>query len=344
MAWLNFWLAAALACLGVGLTLGYARKAGMLAHPGARDSHHSPIPTGGGLGMITALALFSWLPLAGPHLDSWWRALLVPAALLMCVLGWLDDRHPLSWKLRLSVQVAVSIGLLVLLPQLGSMEWSADGLQTHVLPGWLAWPILLLCLVGIMNVYNFMDGSNGMAGSQGLFAGLMLAWLGVQAGQAGFALAALLVAAACLGFLPWNLPRARIFMGDAGSIPLGLLLGALCLLAAGQGMLPLPAVLLVLGVFLVDAGLTLIRRLIRGERWYTAHRQHLYQKLIDQGWTHTQALLLYQGINCLLIAPAMVIMAHNQQLVWPLTGTLIALLVAAWTIASLKLGNDLEGQ
>ena len=344
MAWLSFWLAAALSCLGVWLTLAYGRRAGMLAHPGVRDGHRLPTPTGAGLGLVAALVAVSYLPMTAEFLATWWQAVLVPAALLLCLVGWLDDRHPLSWKLRLAVQVAVSIGLLTLLPYLDSVEWLPDELHIPMLSAWFAWPALLLYLVGTMNAYNFMDGSNGMAGAQGLFAGLMLAWLGAEAGQAGFALASLLLAGVCLGFLPWNLPRAKTFMGDAGSVPLGLLLAALCLVAAGLGLLPLPAVLLVLAVFLVDAGLTLARRLIGGERWYTAHRQHLYQKLIDRGWTHMQALLLYQGINWLLIAPAMVVMAHERQLVWPLTGTLIALLVAAWTIASLKLGNDLEGQ
>jgi len=137
---------------------------------------------------------------------------------------------------------------------------------------WLALAAFVATLV-LTNVWNFMDGINGLAASQALLAAVGLAWM---AGGA-WGLLALALAASCAGFLPFNFPRARIFMGDVGSGAIGFALGALCAVAGARVGEKFALVLLPVSVFLVDSSLTLLRRLLRGERWWTPHTQHAYQ-------------------------------------------------------------------
>lgn len=303
----------------------YARSSGMLDLPGTRQSHSQPTPTGAGAGMVAALVMGSVLTNLLMPLAREWMVVVLPATVLLSALGWLDDRRGVSAAIRLAVQVLVSFALLALLP-VGLVSLS-----------WWSWLLCALALVGVMNAYNFMDGSNGMAGFQGAFAGLLLAGLYWQAAAPELAVPALLLAAACLGFLPVNFPLARVFMGDSGSVPLGFGLAALIGLGINQGVLSLPVGLMVLGVFLVDSSLTLLKRVFQGERWYTAHKQHVYQRLIAQGWPHSRVLLLYQAINMFLVAPVILLARMYPNLAWTLAGVVFLLLTTGWYLASLRL-------
>lgn len=325
----QFMATAALAFTGVGLATSWARRQGVLALPGERQSHQVATPTGGGIGMVAAVLLAALLPGPGAGLPPAWTAGVLPGLAILSLVGWLDDRYTVHAALRLVVQVAVSLWLLACLRN----GWSAGGQAS-----WSAAPALL-GLVGLMNAWNFMDGSNGMAGGQGLFTGLVLAGLFALAGQPGLALAALGVAAACAGFLPWNIPRARVFMGDAGSVPLGFALGGLLLLGWQSGALSLAVAVLLPALFWVDAGLTLGRRFLRGEQWYTAHRQHVYQRLILDGRSHKQVLALYQAINLFVVLPGVVLGTVYPGSAWPVTGILILVMITAWQFASLKAGE-----
>ena len=192
-------------------------------------------------------------------------------------------------------------------------------------------------LVWLMNLYNFMDGSHGMAGFEGVFVAscfTVLAWL---SDHTALALLGGVIAGACAGFLPWNFPRPRIFMGDAGSVPLGFMLGVLLALGLVESAITLPQALLLLIVFLVDASLTLLRRVIRGERWYTPHKQHVYQRLIAQGWTHSRVLLAYQAINLVVVVPALVLVNKVPAYTWPVTALVVVALSAGWYAASSRL-------
>lgn len=195
-----------------------------------------------------------------------------------------------------------------------------------------------LFLLWMTNLYNFMDGSNGMAGLQGVFAGCVLAWLFALAGDAPSMLLALLLAAACAGFLPWNLGHARVFMGDVGSLFLGFSIAALLLFGIGGGAMSLPAALLVMALFLADSSLTLASRVIRGERWYNAHRQHLYQRLIAHGWSHGRVAALYQAINLLLVLPGIWVAVMFPALAWPVAIGVALFLGLSWYLLTKKFG------
>ncbi len=310
-------LAAVLSWALTGLARIYAVRAGLVDHPGERHSHQAPTPRGGGLGPVLALLAVAALPLPF-QLPAWWWNCLAPALGGIALLGWWDDHRSLSVRLRLGVQAAIIAWLLFCFLSAG---WAAT-LPALVLAGlFLAW---------MTNLYNFMDGSDGMAGLQGVFAGLVLAWLYARAGDPATASLALLLAAVCLGYLPWNLPRARIFMGDVGSLTLGFCFGALLLRGFVEGAIALPVGLLVMGLFLTDSTATLLVRVMRGERWYNAHRQHLYQRLIAQGWSHGRVAVFYQAVNLVLVLPGIGVAVRYPELAWPVALILASVFVIGW--------------
>jgi UDP-N-acetylmuramyl pentapeptide phosphotransferase/UDP-N-acetylglucosamine-1-phosphate transferase len=309
----------------VGLLLLLSRQLGVYALPGARQSHEGVVPTGGGIGLIVAIALVTASLPGALSLPDAWAHWVIPGALLLSLIGWLDDRRPVSPLLRLLVQLAVSFGLLAFIEMKG-MDWP--------------WPVFIaggVMLVWLMNLYNFMDGSHGMAGFQGVFISGGLAILAWSQGHLQLAVAGGITAMACAGFLPWNFPRPRIFMGDAGSVPLGFMLGALLVFGLVESVLSLPQALLLFSVFLVDASLTLFKRVIRGERWYTPHRKHVYQRLIAQGWPHSRVLLIYQAINLVVVVPALVLVNEVPAYAWLVTVLVAVAMSAGWYGASSRL-------
>lgn len=261
-----FVLPFALAAAGTWLALRYARKRGLLDQPGERRSHAVATPRGGGVSIAAAL-LVAILVLGYRHPEL--RPLLQAGALgliLVATVGWIDDHRPLSARARLAAH-ALSAGLLA-----AAVLLSGHGLLLAV----IAFGAVLV----LVNVWNFMDGINGLAASQAAIAALgyaLVAGAGEPAGALGLALAG-----ACCGFLPFNFPTARIFLGDVGSGALGqglALLAVLLMLAPPAGFAPSLWLLLVLplAAFLVDATLTLGRRVLRHEPWWEPHVQHAYQ-------------------------------------------------------------------
>ena len=197
-------------------------------------------------------------------------------------LGFYDDLRDLSPLFRFLVQFVSALLLLVilapLLPDLSLWKWA--------LPGW-AWVVPgAIWVVWMLNLYNFMDGIDGLAGGEAAVASsfffLVFAWYG----QSGWAVANLVVAAASMGFLVHNWPPARIFMGDAGSAFLGAFYGMQSVVAALSTPVPFPVLVLPFVNFILDTTFTLILRLIRREKWYQAHRSHFYQRMTDLGMTH----------------------------------------------------------
>jgi UDP-N-acetylmuramyl pentapeptide phosphotransferase/UDP-N-acetylglucosamine-1-phosphate transferase len=314
----------ALSFLLTGLAARYSRWRGLIDQPGERQSHSVPTPRGGGIGLV--LALVAGSVAAAGMLDPFWLQAVLPAVALLALLGWWDDHSSLSARFRFLVQLAVSFYLLWCLANQG---WNTQPLMLAVAALFLLW---------MTNLYNFMDGSNGMVGSQGVFAGIVLAVLFAMAERSGLALASAMLAAACLGFLPWNVGRARVFMGDAGSIALGFAFGALLIGGVATAAFPLPVALLVMLVFLADASMTLLMRVIRRERWYNPHRQHLYQRLIASGRTHGSVLLFYQLINLMLVVPGIVLAIRFPGLAWVVTLALVLTLGAGWYLMTRRTG------
>lgn len=256
----------------------------LMDQPGERRSHRVPTPRGGGIAIVGAvLCAIVWLA-AGAAEQRLPLSLVALGTALVAGIGWIDDHRPLSPWLRLAVHAAASALLAAALLRVGAGPVSAG--------------IAFVLAMALTNVWNFMDGIDGIATTQAAIVALAIAGL-AGAGIAGWI--AIGLAAACLGFLPFNFPRARIFLGDVGSGALGYLLAALAAWSAISWqdwlLLCLP-----MSAFLVDAGLTLAARMVRGEAWWTPHVQHVYQRLSRRWRSHVAVTVLYCGWAILGVA------------------------------------------
>lgn len=246
--------------VGAWLARGYAQRRSLLDHPGERRSHAVPTPRGGGVAIAVSLLLATaWLAMRMPEQRPVLAGFGVGLAMVSLV-GWLDDHRPLSPWLRLAVHAAAGLVFAV-------GAWGQGG-------DWRVAALGFVATLALVNVWNFMDGIDGLAATQAILVVVVPA---LSAGGAGLALGLALVGST-LGFLPWNFPRARLFLGDVGSGALGFAIGALVAMAAATGGTEVLALsLLPLSAFLVDAGMTLASRVVRRERWWQPHVTHAFQ-------------------------------------------------------------------
>lgn len=260
----------------LGLLLWLLRDSRWLPmdHPNARSLHHRPIPRVGGLAIMTGITVAALLM----PLQAWtW---LVPT-LILAGISLLDDWRGLPVGVRLVVHLTVSI-------------WLCAGLLPEA--GWYAWFAIALSMVWMTNLYNFMDGSDGLAGGMTLFGFGFYGFAAWLAGDPGFATTNFTLAAAALSFLLFNFHPARVFMGDAGSIPLGFLAATFGLIGWRSGLWSAGFPVLVFSPFIVDATVTLLHRAIRGERVWQAHKSHYFQRLVRMGWSHRRLALAEYGL------------------------------------------------
>jgi UDP-N-acetylmuramyl pentapeptide phosphotransferase/UDP-N-acetylglucosamine-1-phosphate transferase len=284
--------------LATGLVLQALRRAAILDRPNERSSHAIPTPRGGGLAiMATILPAWAVIALAG-YTD---RTPLVAAAAagVLAAVSWLDDRRGLTPATRFLVQFLCVADGLAALPGAGAVfqGW---------LPPWLDVIAAGFAWLWFINLFNFMDGIDGIAGTEAASIGIgitLLAVLHLAAGGLGIGLLGITIAASALGFLWWNWQPARLFMGDVGSVPLGYLLGWLLLLMAAAGLWA-PALILPL-YFLADASWTLTRRLLRGAKIWQAHREHFYQRAVQAGRSHAAVVRRVLLADIVLIGAAL---------------------------------------
>ncbi|MGH8475598.1 MAG: MraY family glycosyltransferase [Methylococcales bacterium] len=320
-----------------GLTcalLFYARSRSLIDIPNPRSSHQFPTPRGGGLaivivflGAVTILYIFGLLAK-----DAFLA--LCGGSVLVAGIGFWDDHDSVAPGFRLLVHGIAAIWSLVWIG--GFPAFSLGGLEID--SGIFGYPIGLLFLVWMLNLFNFMDGSDGIAGSEALFICLAAAFLcsiGPNLPGSDVDVWILLVlASGCLGFLLWNWPPAAIFMGDVGSGFLGFILGLLALMTSHQEVLNIWCWLLLFGVFIVDATVTLLRRILRGEPWTQAHCSHAYQHAVRRFQSHRSVALAVTEINILWLLP----LACLSQL-WPAIG-FICFCVAATPLIVLAYRYD----
>jgi Fuc2NAc and GlcNAc transferase len=299
MKWLFLILVFAVAVLLTGWLRRYALQQSLLDVPNERSSHASPTPRGGGMSITLVVLITVPLLAMNGNLPVMALLALLPAGVLIGMTGWLDDHSHLAipWRAASYVLAAawfawISGGLPEI--SLGSGVWKT---------GILNLPLVVLALAWLTNLYNFMDGSDALAGLQAVLAGTAGAFLFWLQGAESLAALAAVIAAAAAGFLVWNRPPARIFMGDVGSCFLGFLFG--CLAVLGENIAKLPALLwlMLLGFFFWDATCTLLMRMLRRENWYSAHRCHAYQRLIQLGWSHGRVAIAFLIYNLLILWP-----------------------------------------
>lgn len=297
---MSLWLTAAM--------FNFAQKAQLLAIPTQRSSHTVATPVGGGVAIVFAYILGIALLSAQGQL-SVREILALCMSLPVALAGFIDDRSDLNHRLRLLVQALSVIFALLLLGPLPSLNVGSFALGGMVLGGVLA----PLCLLWLTNLYNFMDGIDGLAGSQTAFVSLAAASILASNGDYPLSLLSLFVFAGSVAFTVWNWPAARIFMGDVGSGFVGMSLGVMALIAHIHGSMSLWSWFILLAVFVVDATITLLRRVVAGKAWAHAHREHAYQHMANCKNGHKTVALSVLLINTLYLLPLAVLASKHPE-------------------------------
>lgn len=294
-------IALAAAWLVTAFVRRHAARFGLIDAPNQRSSHVWPTPRGGGIGIVAgSLAAAIWLAVRG-HTDPMLTRL-IGLSLVIAVVGLRDDIRPLPAVLRFSVQVVIC-ALMVAWRPVVAIDWALVGVGVW----WI-------------NAFNFMDGIDGIAGVQAVFmlsaAGALAAMNTPEIEAAAPWVWTIAVAAASLGFLAYNWPPARIFMGDVGSTWLPFVMFGLALLTVRAGSLTWPVWAVLGAIFLGDATVTLLRRIVSGQRWFQAHRSHAYQKLALNWRSHRAVTVLVLSVDVLGLLPLATVAARTPAWGW----------------------------
>ncbi len=274
----------------------------LLDIPNERSSHSSPTPRGGGLaiaftalGGIILAAMWKWI--------DWNLAIaLTGGGSMIAAVGWIDDHRNLPALVRFAVQFLSAAWAMFWLGGLPALTVGSTQLSLGI----AGIPLGVIGIVWAINLYNFVDGIDGLAAGEAVTTGMIGGLILLAMGHYGLAMVSLLIAAANAGFLPLNWAPAKLFMGDVGSGMLGYLFAVLAIASENAGAVPLLIWVLLLGAFVFDATVTLCRRIAHGERWYHAHHSHAYQRMVQAGRSHAQVSSMILAINFVLAALAIV--------------------------------------
>lgn len=286
------------AFLATGLWLSLAQRRNWFDHPNHRSSHVIPTPKSGGAGFVLAFTVFALSLYAGQVL-TFNQMLLASSALLLAVTGFLDDLRPLGIATRIGMQIVSSALALYLLGYIPPLVFPWGPIESY----WVTAFMLVAGMVWLINLYNFMDGIDGLAATEAIFFCLALALLCRTANLPMAAMLSLGLAVAVSGFLYFNLPPAKLFMGDLGSNYLGYLLAIIGGIAMQSGSVNVWTLLVLLGVFIVDATVTLVGRMRGGYVWYHAHRTHAYQQAAVRWQSHGKVVVAVALVNVLWLLP-----------------------------------------
>ncbi len=305
-------LAFFVAALATGASIPWLRRAGAIADENHRTLHIGQIPKGGGLPVLASVIVALYL--TGAPFDG----LVLALALALALVSFVNDLRSLPTLLRLAAQIAAATVVAISMP-------GTSQLLAGLVPLWLDRLIIILGLVWMMNLYNFMDGINGIAGAEtiAICTGFLAvtAVAGVVSPMSSLATAIL---GATAGFLVWNLrSHAKVFLGDAGSVPLGFLMGVLMIEVAIAASWA--AALILPGIFIADATLTLVRRALAGEKFWEPHKSHVYQRATERLGAHLPVVAMISAANVCLIFIAL----------WAVSAPLLAIALAVITIAAL---------
>ena len=304
-----------LAIVLTGLVRRYALRVNLLDVPNQRSSHYVATPRGGGLGIaVVFLGVVTGLYFCGSLPTDVFSSLAV-GGVLVAGIGFVDDhRHvPANWRFLIQIIAATfAVTMLGGLPEIQLGNKSVDlGIAGDAMA--------IIFTVWLINLYNFMDGIDGIAAIEALcIAGSVIAIS--SDGDGGFITPLLVIfAATVLGFLVWNWPPAKIFMGDVGSGFIGFILAMFAIISSSMGLLPVWSWLILAGVFVVDSTITLVTRVINGEEWYSAHNSHAYQKASRRLKGHKPVTLSVLMINIFWLLPMAWFASARPEFGWWLT-------------------------
>lgn len=324
-----------LSCVIVAVTRKRAIADGALDIPNHRSSHTIPTPRGGGFSIVVTSLAAVFVLIVSHRLPVKTGFALMLGGGAVALVGWLDDRHHLGVRLRFGIHLASAVWALAMLGGLPSMRIGSVTLTS---------PIILSCLavVGIVwsaNLFNFMDGIDGIAGIQAACVGLGGGVLLVLSGDTGLAYCMFALGAASVGFLALNWHPAKIFMGDVGSGFIGFYIATVAVASENASAVPLLLWAMMMAVFVVDATATLIYRTIKGHPWSEAHRTHAYQLAVRSGLSHDRVALIVGVADCVLIGIAYLGMRRPER-----AGAMALTTLAAVFVAWLWLRRGLQSK
>jgi Fuc2NAc and GlcNAc transferase len=325
-------LAVGLSILLTGAVLRFVRLHGVIDAPNERSSHTIATPRGGGLALVVVTTLASVLLGVTGSVDAKMLIAVIGGGVAVAVTGFLDDRTSLPAGIRLAVHLAAACWAVFWLGGAPALEVAGRTID----PGWLGQIVVVLAITWTLNLFNFMDGIDGIAASEAIFvacgaAAIML----FQGSPTSVPQLGLVLGAACMGFLFWNWPPAKIFMGDVGSGFIGYVIAVLAFGAQRGDPTAVWVWLILGGVFFVDATVTLVRRLIRGDRVQDAHRTHGYQWLARCWGSHRRVTVAVLALNLLWLFPcACVAASYPHQADWIALGSLTPLVGLSLAVGS----------
>ncbi|MEA1890797.1 MAG: glycosyltransferase family 4 protein [Pseudomonadota bacterium] len=294
LIFITFFFSTLLSWLLTSRVRRYALKKDLLDIPNARSSHSVPTPRGGGLSIIIVLLLSAVASLFLPDAPVPLLVSLVLATLAYAVLGWQDDKHDLPASIRFLFQLLIATIFTAWLAWYGTPEFTLSIAGIAIILSSVLW------ITWMANLYNFMDGIDGISAVETIILGATTSYWFAMSGAISIAIICIAVAGAALGFLRWNWSPAIIFMGDVGSLALGAFFAIMAMIGSSSQDIPFSAFLILYAVYLADSGVTLLRRMIKRERWWQAHRSHFYQRAVQSGYSHAQVSLAVMVINLLL--------------------------------------------
>ena len=344
--WLWMFATGLLACLVTWLSLLYARRTNLVDMPGQRRSHNVPTPRGGGIGIV--VAILAGLASAGILFPgTHWPLLLMIAVAMVALIGWIDDHQPVpAWGRLLVHFLAAGIWLTPLIAAIFFRQTVMDiGLAQAI--GLLV--VLVFVCVWSINLHNFMDGIDGLLAMQAIFVLSAVAVLCLRGPEQNHSFQIALWIAAIIGFLPFNFPRPRLFMGDVGSGAIGLLIAVAAIWQLSNPNTAAASGLVAASAFIIDASCTLVSRMLRGRAWYRPHREHLYQWMVRSGQSHVRVVVWYMTWNVVVVIPALYLMnrdihAHSQARGWIIAGIVYALALSAWVFGKARCLRRIESE
>lgn len=321
----------AVAAMAVRWTMRRAGRWGLVDEANHRSLHDGVKPRTGGLGILVGIGV-GWIVSAGMGYPDGPVGLLGAGAIMVAAVSFLDDLRDTPALLRFTVHLAAGGVLLFAGLRLAAFEVPGLSLELGMVSGMI---LTLLFVVWFVNLFNFMDGMDGFAGGMAVFGFGFLTVLGLMGGEPGFALASATVAAAAAGFLLFNFPPARVFMGDVGSAPLGFLVAAFALWADSAAIAPLWVSVMIFSPFFLDATVTAGRRVLRRERFWEAHKSHYYQRSVEAGWSHRRTVLVEYLLMMGCGVSAMLIVDKVASVQW----TVIMAWLALYSVCVLGIRN-----
>jgi Fuc2NAc and GlcNAc transferase len=296
-------LALAVSAVLTGVTCAVAQAGGLIDRPNVRSSHVRATPRGGGVAIVIVVSgALLWLRFKHEISPELFRAL-VGGGFTVAAIGLLDDWRSLAPGARFGVHVAAAVWAVYWLEHAGELQLAFQWRDV----------LLVVAVVWMINLFNFMDGIDGLAGMEAASVGLGAMSIALFSGHADILNAGSVLAGACIGFLCWNWPPARIFLGDVGSGYLGYVIVVLAITDSRGRWQPLIPWLILCGAFEVDATVTLLLRLLRRGRILQAHRQHAYQWLARRWGSHRAVTLLVLTINLIWLFPLALLSARRPE-------------------------------